>query len=168
MPRSAAGATDPVRLPVRVAGVRGGFTLVEMLVVLVIASIVAALVLLRLPEIGNDDPERLLARLDAELESSCDRALLTGNARGLRFHDRGYDFWRREAGRWLPAEQPPAREWPPRVVVDLDIEGLGSAPGRTRSTAELPQILCTGIEPATPFRLRLTRGEDRSELVWPP
>jgi type II secretion system protein H len=150
------------------AGSRAGFTLVELLVVLVISGIVAGLVLLRLPAIGSDDPERLLQRLDAELESICDRALLTGNARGLRFHDRGYDFWRREAGRWLPAEQPPAREWPRQIIVDLDIDGLGGALGSLRGDAELPQILCTGIEPATPFRLRLTLGGDRSELVWPP
>lgn len=164
MPRSAAGAIDPIRLP----GSRAGFTLVELLVVVVIAGIVAGLVMLRLPAIGNDDPERLLQRLDAELESICDRALLTGNARGLRFHEQGYDFWRREAGRWLPAERPPAREWPRRTIVDLDIDGLGASPAGVRGDAELPQILCTGIEPATPFRLRLTLGEDRSELVWPP
>jgi len=164
MPKSAIGAIESARLRRR----RAGFTLIEMLVVLVIAGIAAGLVLLRLPTIGSDRPERLLERLDVELESMCDQALLTGNARGLRFHDGGYDFWRREAGQWQPADRPLARAWPERTVVDLDIEGLGDLDARRRSNAAQPQVICTGIEPPTPFRLRLARADERAELVWPP
>lgn len=161
MPRLAAGATESGRARTLPAG----FTLVELLVVMLIAGIVTSLVLLRLPAIGSETPERLLQRLDAELESMCDRALLTGNARGLRFHDRGYDFWQHAAGRWQAAPPPRAREWPVRTVVDLEIEGLRHD---ARGTAARPQVICTGIEPPTSFRLRLARDDARAELVWPP
>ncbi len=171
MPKSATGATEAAQL--RAAG-PAGFTLVELLVVLVIAGITAGLVLLRLPTIGGDRPERLLERLEVELETICDQALLSGNARGLRFHDDGYDFWLRAAGQWQSTDRPRARDWPERTTIELDIEGLGTID--SRGSAARPQVICTGIEPPTPFRLRLTRSGSRSgngssnraQLVWPP
>lgn len=156
MPRSVIGATE-------FAALRGGFTLVELLVVLVIAAIVTGLVRLQLGAIGADEPERLVRQLEARLEAMCDSALLTGNARGLRLDRDGYDFWRRDSGRWLRAEQPAAFDWPEALSVRIEIDGLDAA----SSAPEQPQILCTGLEPATPFRLQLRRGERQAELVWP-
>ena len=155
MPRSATGATE--------VAATGGFTLVELLVVLVIAGIVTGLVALRLGSIGSDDPERLVRNLELRLEAMCDRALLTGNLRGMHIDRDGYSFWQREGGRWIEADAPTPLTWPAGLNVDLEIDGLAAV----GSDTDLPQVLCSGLEPASAFRLRLSRGERRAELVWP-
>ena len=159
MPTLATGPTEAIR--------GRGFTLVEILVVVIIAGVLTGLVLLRLPSTGVD-PADELARLEAALTSMCDQALLTGNLRGARLTPDGYDFWRREAvgptARWRPAERPRSRNWPDGMTARIEIARI-----RTAGAAEgAPQILCSGLEPPTPLRLELLAGDRRAELNWPP
>jgi len=174
MPRSATGANSASRRVRRgrdsVAAGPGrrasGFTLIEILVVVVIGAVMTGLVVLAL---GRASPaavhERALSRVDAAMTRLCDRALLTGNPHGLRFHDAGYDFWVLRAEGWTaPAgDAPPPGSWPnsqqPRIRI-------ARAPLRT-GRVEAPQVLCTGIEPPTPFEIEFGHGESRRVLAWP-
>lgn len=145
-----------------------GFTLVEILVVVVIVAVLTGAVLLGLGGTGAGTAnQRALDRLNVSLEIMCDQALLSGSARGLRFHADGYDFWRYAGGGWqsLPSrDRPPAAHWPDAARPRIRVEDL-----RLRDTqnARLPQIVCTGIEPATPFVIEMGRGEQRRRLRWP-
>ena len=145
-----------------------GFTLIEMLVVVVIAAILTGAVLLGLGGAGADQAhQRTLARLSASLEILCDQALLSGSVRGLRFHADGYDFWRYADGRWqplAPEARPPAASWPGDSRPSVRIEDLHL---RSAGNARLPQVVCSGIEPPTPFVVELGHGEHRMELRWP-
>ncbi|MDT8410285.1 MAG: type II secretion system minor pseudopilin GspH [Wenzhouxiangellaceae bacterium] len=163
MPKSATGASrlSPVaRRP-------GGFTLIEILVVVMIAGILTGVVLLRLPAFGaTQELQRELDRLQASLEVLCDQALLTGTARGLRFHAEGYDFWQRTGGTWKlrPTDRRPRPvQWPVqvqhRVLVDQQRLPTSGSPA--------PQVICSALEPATPFEIQLRMAGDQQSLAWP-
>jgi len=168
MPKLATGAnshawhgTAPLRVP-------RGFTLVELLVVVIIAGVLTGAVLLVMGQTGPAQTgKRELARLAASLEVMCDRALLAGSPRGLRFHARGYDFWMYRDGAWqlIPDDsRPRAVRWPNGLRPRVEIENLGLRPARNQ---RLPQVVCTGIEPATPFSIEIGSGDHRLQMNWP-
>jgi len=145
-----------------------GFTLVEVLVVIVIAGILTGAVLVVMGQSGPaQTSKRELARLTASLDMMCDQALLGGAPRGLRFHAAGYDFWHYSAGAWQPLppdSRPRPGRWPeglgPRVQIENHVLG------RDRNR-RLPQVVCTGLEPPTPFEIEIGRGEHRQTMSWP-
>lgn len=147
---------------------RDGYTLVEMLVVVVIAGILTGAVTMAMRPSGPAQAnQRELDRLGASLEVLCDGALLAGSARGLRFHAQGYDFWQYRAGVWqpLPGEsRPQPVRWPQGLRPRIQIEDVALGPGRN---ARLPQVICTGIEPPTPFSIEIGTGEHRQSMSWP-
>lgn len=172
MPKLATGAIDnhdrPAAGPMTSVRRVHGFTLVEILVVVVIAGVLTGAVLLVLGRTGPGQAnQRELSRLAASLEAMCDQALLSGTARGLRFHQDGYDFWRHSAAGWqaLPADDKPSPvRWPEGLRVRIEVESLVLGPARN---ARSPQIVCTGIEPPTPFVIELGAGEHRKRMNWP-
>jgi len=169
MPKLVTGASSAGELrAISAAAAARGFTLVEMLVVVVIAGILTGTVLLGLGRPGPGQANRqALDRLAASLEVMCDQALLSGTARGLRFQARGYDFWRHFEGRWQPlsnTDRPAAARWPGDLRARVQIEGLAL---RAAGDARGPQVVCTGIEPPTPFSVELGRGGQRRQLRWP-
>lgn len=143
-----------------------GFTLIELLVVLVIVGVLTGWVLLR---VAGDDPaqmaQRHLDQLRARLDLACDRALISGNPRGLVLDRDGYAFVRLEQGRWQPAgdDDPAAARWPEGLALEIEVAGLRLVFSRD----ELPQVVCTGVEPGTPLRISLGRGAAQRELRWP-
>ncbi|MEX0915554.1 MAG: prepilin-type N-terminal cleavage/methylation domain-containing protein [Wenzhouxiangellaceae bacterium] len=149
-------------------GRRGGFTLVEILVVVVIAGILTGTVLLGMVRSGPGQAhQRELSRLSASLEVLCDQALLSGTAGGLRFHAEGYDFWMHTPNGWqqLPAEgRPSAVRWPEGLRPRVQVENLALGPVRN---ARAPQVICTGIEPPTGFVIELGTGDNRRNMSWP-
>jgi len=174
MPRSATGATSPPKTarPRRAFGGRvpfrptRGFTLIEILVVVVIASVMTGFALLALGRAGPAaSNERALARVEAGMNLMCDEALLTGSPHGLRFHRGGYDFWVLRPEGWIEraSETPPATRWPEGGAPLIRIA--------TRRWEERhdsgPQVVCTGIEPPTPVTIEIGDGEERRSLSWP-
>jgi len=87
------------RLPPRA---RNGFTLVEMMVVIVLVGLMSAVVVLAIPDPrGNlvEEAERLAARLAAARND----AIVQGRAIRMTIDATGYAVERRTGGRWLPA-----------------------------------------------------------------
>lgn len=103
-----------------------GFTLVEMMVVLVVMGLLASAVLLTLPSGGADlsrETERLAARLarareEAILVNRQVRATLTASRYGFEVRGAG--------GEWRPLAQPPFGDqpWNDRTQVEFDSAGV--------------------------------------------
>lgn len=118
---------------------QAGFTLVEMMVVIVIFALAAAAVVLAMPETGGSlqsEAERFAARAKA----ARDGAIIESRAAALDVTAAGYDVSRRVDGAWQPAG---TYEW---------VQGTAVEGGRTRFDS-------TGL--AEPLQVTLRRGERR-------
>ena len=80
-----------------------GFTLVELLVVLVVLGIAASLVVANIGGDDRRDIQREAKRLSGALEHAAALAQWSSETLGVSAEGRGYRFWRRDANnRWAP------------------------------------------------------------------
>ena len=118
-----------------------GFTLVELMVVIVIIGLTTAVVLLAMPEPGGSlqgEAERLAARAKA----ARDGAIVEARPARLRIDAQGYVLERRDDGEWHPAAR---HEWAAETEVEPE-------------TAQA-RFDTTGL--AEPLALALRRGNIR-------
>lgn len=81
----------------------GGFTLVEMMVVITIIGLAAAAIVLTLPA-ANGGARAEATRFAARVASLRDRAVIEGRGYGVWMTASGYGFERRQGDRWAPVE----------------------------------------------------------------
>lgn len=133
-----------------------GFTLIEILVVVVILAVLAGAVTLAVGSVGG---ERQLAReaeqLRALLGYACEQAELSGRDLGITFDAHGYRFSIANRDEWIAAQ---ATELRPRTWF------ADAAPKLTRddqpiaiaeNSPDKPQLVCFSSGELTPFRLEL-------------
>lgn len=85
-----------------------GFTLVEVLVVLLIVGIMSGGVSMALDTARRNDADDAIERLRRTLEASAERAAIQGRPIAIDFLTDGYRFSALDAnGRWRPFEHPP-------------------------------------------------------------
>ena len=103
------------------AGPRSGFTLIEMLVVVLVIGLASAIAIVNL---GGDDrrrTEREATRLAGALEHLAALAQWKGETLGISAEGNAYRFWRRGAeGRWIAFrddEVLASRDLPPALAV---------------------------------------------------
>ncbi|MEM1080110.1 MAG: type II secretion system minor pseudopilin GspH [Pseudomonadota bacterium] len=144
-----------------------GYSLIELLVVIVIAGLLTSVVVLRFS--ADSDQQRAetsLARLDAAVDLLCTQALLNGQIRGLRLSQQGYDFWRLHEGQWQPlnSDQPPHQStWPDRMALEIQVNQRRLS----RRPSDGPQVWCSALDPMTPFSVTLRSGSNRWSQQWP-
>jgi general secretion pathway protein H len=163
---------------------RSGFTLIEVLVVVVIMATVSAVVLLSFGILGDDDrPLNDEARRLASLvELAEDEALMQGRDYGLEFMQSGYRFVEYDHLRNLWTEVVGDDLLRPRqleegMAFDLFLEDRRVELGtRTASLGEdeddanddedyLPHVLIMSSGDVTPFNLTIVRESDRAEVL---
>jgi general secretion pathway protein H len=133
---------------------QGGFTLVELMIVLAIMALAATAVVLTIP--GEERTVRSEAdRLAARLAAARDIAVIEGRSVAVNFAPSGYGFERRISGEWqpLPGRAFEQRNWPGDVRF-----AAGDGQGAARILFDR-----VGISP-TPQAVVLTGGEAR-EIV---
>ena len=129
-----------------------GFTLVELMVVLVIIGLMAAAVVINLP-----DPRGRLAdegtALAARLVAARDLSIIGGRDIGVRFDAAGYGFQQRNGEAWAPVTERALapRRWAAGVTAAPAIEGGAALVFDT-----------TGL--ATPAEIILQRDGARSSI----
>lgn len=122
-----------------------GFTLVEILVVLLVIGILSGIAILSLSAIGHAPRSEKVARRFASLvELASQEAVLTGNRYGLRVERNGYVFYERQEGTWARFPRRSiyrARLLPHDLVFRLKLFGTRVSLSRLRKTAEPPAAI---------------------------
>jgi len=129
-----------------------GFTLVELMTVLVIIGLVSSAVILSFPaRISALDQQA--HKLAGDLNVTAQEAVLTGRSTAAGFSDNGYSLYRYQNGDWLDVLN---ENWP--VGVDIFLS-------KDTGEIDLPQTIVpiiifepTGLAPA--FNLRMSDGLD--------
>lgn len=141
-----------------------GMTLIEILVVVLIIGVLAALATLSIGLLGEDrEIEDETARLADAMALLQEQAQLEGRDYGLLLETARYEFQRFDAfeQRWVAVEGDPAlraRELPPDLAFELHLEGRVILLRREpRPEARLPQLVAWGSGDMTPYRLAIVR-----------
>ena len=153
-----------------------GFTLIEILVVLLIVTILASVTIARLPTFSrNADFETETRRLQLLFNMARQESILDSTEFGFRLTDDGYKFLKFDDGSqsWKDAESPfQVRSLPDelRLVIEADSKGFSFL------GENLPPILILSSGENTPFRLilqsklqrasRTLMSEGYGEFVW--
>ncbi len=154
-----------------------GFTLIEILVVVVIMAIVISLAVLSINVTGRDrqlDEES--QRLEGLLSMLHERALIEGRDFGLRLEPNGYEFdaYETRRGLWRPLDQEKEfrrRRLPPGLSLQLELDSRQVVinPVDPNLTTDVPpsppQIAIAASGENTPFRLTLVRDDTRARTV---
>jgi general secretion pathway protein H len=164
---------------------RGGFTLIEVLVVVVIIGIISAVAVIAVGTLGDDRELQTQARrLAALIETASDEATLQGRDFGLELLQGGYRFVEYDplTGRWsevLGDDLMRPRTLTEDTEFDLFLEGKrvlldvkaadtardDSDSNRDRGKDYLPHVLILSSGDITPFELEINRNTDRRSVA---
>ena len=153
-----------------------GFTLIEILVVVVIMAIVISLAVLSIHVTGRDrqlDEES--QRIEGLLNMLHDRALIEGRDFGLRLEPAAYEFlaYDTRQARWKRLDQESEfrrRTLPPGLSFGLELDGqqVVLKPSDPKLTVDAttpmpaPQVAVAASGESTPFRVVLQRTETQA------
>ena len=139
---------------------QSGFTLLEVLVVVVITAILVAALTLSIAGTSERQLANASERFQALLGQACNQAELSGREIGAVISADGYTFLRLDRDSWRALAgdgELRARHWPAGMRVELTREGRPVALASTPQDA--PQLVCFSSGEATPFALVLALGE---------
>lgn len=146
--------------PCRVAATLRGFTLIEVLVVLLLVGISVTVVAVNLRAGDREVLREEAARLAAGLEQAQDEAILTGAALAWRGAAEGYQYLRRGTdGNWMPLDDHLFRPWqlPAAVrLVDVEVAGMKVVAGAL--------IVLSPSALSGPLRVVLAAGSERAAV----
>lgn len=99
-----------------------GVSLVEILIVLMIAAMVAGVVVLNAPP-GRGDAQKEAEIFAARLQHKAEEAVTTGSLIGMDVSESGYEFYRYVRGQWIEwsAAEDTARSFPAEFAVDVNL-----------------------------------------------
>ncbi len=173
MPTSATGPSSNLPSPGRSGCRSSGFTLLELLVVIVIIGIITSMAVVSVHVLGGDhEMEQEAARLNAVLNQAREDAMLQGQDVGFRLDDKGYDFLRYDTHNdtWaLVTDDPLLRErlLPAGLVAGLRLESreleLAARGVPTAGHPLAPQVVVQASGDLVPFEIVLHR-EGTEEL----
>lgn len=153
--------------PIFDAAARGrGFTLVEVLVVLLIVSIMSGIVLVNLPSFTRtSDLDAEADRIKAVLDMARDEAVVSASQYGFKPERNGYSFYIYDEleQTWAPVEKRPfaAHELPDDIALSLEVEG----DKLEISEEKAPPVLILSSGEMTPFHLSIEQGGTTSRTL---
>lgn len=140
-------------------GAQRGFTLIEMLVVVVIVAVLVTALTLAVGGTSNRQLDNTGERFQALLDQACHQAQLEGREIGVVIASGGYSFNQLDGDHWRAfgsdRELRP-RRWPAGLRIELNRDGEPLALATPKH--ERPQLVCFSSGELTPFSLLLALG----------
>lgn len=146
---------------------RRGFTLIEMLVVIVIVGIVVAAITLSLRGSGEREVENAARRAEALVALACERAVIGGRDIGFSPVVDGLRFGYFQRDGWHPLLPSPNDELRPRALgngIVLRAERDGEVLELEDDAPDEPAFACFASGELTPFVLEIARAD--APLPW--
>ena len=145
-----------------------GFTLVELMVVLVIVGLMSSFVFLNLPA-GRSGAQEDAEQIAARLNLAAQQAVLRGETLGVVLTRGGYRFLQYRRGIWSAVALVPDHEdhdWPEGVEVTLRLGGERQPlPRELRSQAvQTPFLFFTPTGEGAPFLLAVYKGGEQVNI----
>ncbi len=136
-----------------------GFTLIEIMVVITIASIMIGAAVLAFPDSSNDRLKEQGGRFSALISLAQDEAILQSQDLAVAVHDSGYSFYRRDGAKWVAYSDKPfvARVVDGGIQAEVVLEGVSIKllpPNKAK-----PQIVIYSNGEMTPFSYNLINQE---------
>ncbi|MCB1912899.1 MAG: prepilin-type N-terminal cleavage/methylation domain-containing protein [Rhodocyclaceae bacterium] len=164
--RLSRGTAPPHRRPLtlqRPAGAAQGFTLIEVMVVLVIIALTATGISVALDAVQGREASRAVERLRLVLEATAERASVRGQPIAVEFIADGYRFSAFETdGNWRPLIDPPV--FAEKLLPDDVVRGRLLVEGLDQSAT--PRLVFGTTPPQ--FTLELGTPEGRVTLAGRP
>lgn len=138
-----------------------GFTLIEMLVVLVIIGVIIGLSVVTLGDNRGQELEREARRLHAVLQLAGEESILRGRTLGVRFEADGYAFAVLNGDDWEAIEDDRflrPHSLPEPLRLELVVEGLDGANGGQEGRAQ-PQVWLFTSGELIPFEASLSHPD---------
>ncbi|PID33713.1 MAG: type II secretion system protein GspH [Thiotrichales bacterium] len=132
-----------------------GFTLIEIMVVIVIVAILMAAVTLSFPPVGDKLLKENAERFSALVSLAQDESILQSAEMSLEIDADGYGFYRNENNQWTALSEAPfkKRRLPERIRSKLILDGVEiDLEDREKNT---PQIVFLSSGEITPFTYQL-------------
>lgn len=133
-----------------------GFTLIEVLVVVVILAVIAGALVIALPQFDQRRAEREAERLAALLALACEQAELAGRELGLHLVAGGYGFSLADGDRWLPFAA--EHRFHPRRVEGVAMQVDGREPVARDLVDSEPAAVCWPSGELSPLDVRFVHA----------
>jgi general secretion pathway protein H len=153
-----------------------GFTLIEILVVVVIMAVVISLAVLSISVTGRDTQiDQESQRIAGLIDMLHERALIEGHDFGLRLEPTAYEFVAYDTRRaqWMPLDQEREfrrRTLPPGLAFLLELDARQVVlqpidPHLSSGAPPAPQLAIAASGDSTPFRITLVRDETKARAL---
>ena len=140
-----------------------GFTLIEIMVVIVIAAVLIGAVALSFPPVGDKLLKENADRFAALISLAQDEAILQSSELAVEITPEGYSFYRNDDNAWATFDDPPffKRKLPSEINTKMYLDGI-SIDLEDRQD-DKPQVVILSSGEMTPFIYTL-QFKDQSEI----
>ncbi len=141
-----------------------GFTLIEILVVVVIVAVLMSAVTLSFPPTGDKLLKEHAERFSALIGLAQDEAILQSRELALEINESGYAFYRNENNSWTAYAETPfsKRNFPAEIGSKVYLDGI--AIDLENRDQDKPQIVILSSGEMTPFSYKLSY-KNKSEVT---